>query len=378
MEALQAASRAAAGDEKKVKGIEEYFDIYQDLRERFELMMVVILEDVRKVGDIEDGGGEAQLLAMSVRGGAIKIFRKMVVDCLTGVQQTLSTYGVQHDRFDFESELGWEGSNDKVLEIMKNSDYYVPQTQCNDKGVPQGAYLDMSGFIADQGLKTGKGSTRRHPLLYVLCPDGSTLYTYRDIVYSFKKAASSDLILNIICSEQELAQQKVSLGMMMMNPEMKGRQYHLSYDLVKLTTGKMSGRRGRYLLADDLYDDLKAVIREKMAAKFKEKGEDVSPELFEQVTHEVSTAAMKYAYSPWGASHRSTSTSPRSPTSRMRQRPSSCTTPRASPLSCASSRPRSAMESSPRPVARGVRHRAAQRRERVEILMEYVPCRSRP
>ena len=183
-----------------------------------------------------------------------------------------------------------------MLEIMKNSDYYVPQTQCNDKGVPQGAYLDMSGFIADQGLKTGKGGYQKeYPLLYVLRPDGSTLYTYRDIVYSFKKAASSDLILNIICSEQELAQQKVSLGMMMMNPEMKGRQYHLSYDLVKLTTGKMSGRRGRYLLADDLYDDLKAVIREKMAAKFKEKGEDVSPELFEQVTHEVSTAAMKYA-----------------------------------------------------------------------------------
>lgn len=103
------------------------------------------------------------------------------------------------------------------------------------------------------------------------------------------------MILNIICSEQELAQQKVSLGMMMMNPEMKGRQYHLSYDLVKLTTGKMSGRRGRYLLADDLYDDLKTVIKEKMGKKFLEKGEDVTPEFFEQVTHEVSTAAMKYA-----------------------------------------------------------------------------------
>ena len=51
---------------------------------------------------------------------------------------------------------------------MKNSDYYVPQTQCNDKGVPQGAYLDMSGFIADQGLKTGKGGYQKeYPPLYV-------------------------------------------------------------------------------------------------------------------------------------------------------------------------------------------------------------------
>ena len=293
---MQKSLAAVAGDEKKTKGVEEYFDIYQDLRERFEKMMIVMLEDIRTIDDIKVEAGKLNLAYEQQEPWAIKIFRKMVCDCLTGVQQTLSTYGVQHDRFDFESELGWEGSNAKVLEIMQNSDYYVPQTQCNDKGVPQGAYLDMSGFITDMGFKIGKGGYQKdYPPLYVLRPDGSTLYTYRDIVYSFKKASISDLILNIICSEQDLAQQKVSLAMAMMNPEMEGRQYHLSYDLVKLTTGKMSGRRGRYLLADDLYDDLKTVIREKMEKKYKEKGEDVSKEMFDEVTHEVSTAAMKYA-----------------------------------------------------------------------------------
>ena len=65
-------------------------------------------------------------------------------------------------------------------------------------------------------------------------------------------------MLNIICSEQDLAQQKVALAMAMLNPEMVGRQYHVSYDLVRLPSGRMSGRRGRYLLADDLYEELKA------------------------------------------------------------------------------------------------------------------------
>ena len=37
------------------------------------------------------------------------------------------------------------------------------------------------------------------------------------------------------------------------------------------------------------------MIREKMAKKFKDKGEEISPELFDEVTHEVSTAAMKHA-----------------------------------------------------------------------------------
>merc|ERR1719498_1291247 len=89
--------------------------------------MVVMLADVRKVDNIKVEAGKLNLAYERQEPWAIKIFRKMVVDCLTGVQQTLSTYGVQHDRFDFESELGWEGSNDKVLEIMKNSDYYSPR-----------------------------------------------------------------------------------------------------------------------------------------------------------------------------------------------------------------------------------------------------------
>jgi len=203
---------------------------------------------------------------------------------------------VRHDSFDFESELGWEGSNEKVMAIMKGSDYFVAPTQSNAAGVPQGGYLDMTAFIAEQGFKTGKGGYQKeYPPLYVPRPDGSTLYTYRDVVYSFKKASAADLVLNIICSEQDLAQQKVSLAMAMLNPEMKGRQYHVSYDLVRLPSGRMSGRRGRYLLADDLYDELKEVIRSTMREKYAAKGEAVADSFFDAVTHEVSTAAMKYA-----------------------------------------------------------------------------------
>ena len=49
----------------------------------------------------------------------------------------METYNVRHDNFDFESELGWEGSNTQFLNIMKSASYFVPQTQCNDKGVPR-------------------------------------------------------------------------------------------------------------------------------------------------------------------------------------------------------------------------------------------------
>lgn len=115
------------------------------------------------------------------------------------------------------------------------------------------------------------------------------------MVYSLKKASSADLVLNIICSEQDLAQQKVALAMSMLNPALAGRQYHASYDLVRLPTGRMSGRRGRYLLADDLYDELREVIRSTMREKYAANGESVDDAFLDAVTHEVSTAAMKYA-----------------------------------------------------------------------------------
>jgi len=65
---------------------------------------------------------------------------------------------------------------------------------------PQGAYFNFTRFIEDQKLPTGKrGYSKEYPPLYVLRPDGSTLYTFRDVVYSFKKASQCDLVLNIIC-----------------------------------------------------------------------------------------------------------------------------------------------------------------------------------
>ena len=299
VEQFQAKAVAAAGgDEKRLAGTKEYLDIFADLfrREGYEKLLPTVVASLEGTPSIFKSAGELNLAYERQEEWAVKIFRKMVVDCLTGVQETLSIYNVRHDAFDFESELGWDGSNKKFLDIMKSSAYFVPQTQCNEEGKPQGAYMNMDMYIADQKLPTGKkGYQKDYPNFYVLRPDGSTLYTFRDVVYSFKKCHGADLVLNVIAFEQNLAQQKVALAMAMMNPALVGRQFHLGYEIVKLTTGKMSGRRGRYLLADDLYTQLKDVIREKMAAKYKEKGTAMPQEEFDAITHEVSTASMKYA-----------------------------------------------------------------------------------
>eukprot|EP00033_Pygsuia_biforma_P000674 GCRY01000793.1.p1 GENE.GCRY01000793.1~~GCRY01000793.1.p1 ORF type:complete len:698 (+),score=198.06 GCRY01000793.1:110-2203(+) len=271
--------------------LEEYIDIYVDLQGRIPEMFNIVLEEMKTV-PIQKSAAQLNLDYEANQPEAVKIFRKMVTDCLGGVQETLDTYNVRHTRWDFESELGWEGSNDMVMDFIKSSPYYVAPTQANDEGKPEGGYLDLNQFIADANLPVGKrGYQKNYPNLYVLRPDYSTLYSFRDVVYSLKKTKEADMVLNVICSEQNLAQEKVALTLNLLEPKAKRKQFHMSYDLVKLTTGRMSGRRGRYLLADDLYEELKQRVKEKMTSKWENAEED----FVKKVTHEVATCAVKYS-----------------------------------------------------------------------------------
>lgn len=108
-------------------------------------------------------------------------------------------------------------------------------------------------------------------------------------MYSLKKEEISDMVLNIIASEQNLAQEKVALSLQLLHPNIPRRQFHLSYELVVLPDFRMSTRRARYVLADELYEKLKQAVGKTM------EGRSMDPSIIEATVHEVSTAAMKYA-----------------------------------------------------------------------------------
>ncbi|KAJ5078040.1 arginine-tRNA ligase [Anaeramoeba ignava] len=276
---------------------EEYMDILADLNTREPILVKHLANAMKDVGSIHDASAKLCLQYENNEKEAVLLFRKMTNDCLSGIQKTLDRFDVHHDLFDYESELGWEGSNERVLKEMRKSPYFIEPTQSNQQGVPQGGYLDFERFIRDNGFPVGKkGFQENYPPLYVLRPDGSTLYSYRDVVYSLKKVSTADLVVNVIGSEQILAQEKVALALLLLNPNSKRKQFHMPYELVKLTTGKMSGRRGRYLLADDLYEEIREIIREKMNEKIQKKSLNIkSGDEVEKVSHEVSAAAIRYA-----------------------------------------------------------------------------------
>ncbi|KAL0234797.1 hypothetical protein PCE1_001833 [Barthelona sp. PCE] len=269
----------------------EYIDIWQDLLVRFPELGGVMLNELKDVGSIKLEGAQMNLKYEQNDPEIVPLYRQMVNYVLSAVQKTLDTYGIQHNAWHYESELLWDGSVSQVNDIVLDSPYFVPATLCNKEGVPEGGYIDLNKYIQDAGLKVGKGGyMKNYPRLYVFRPDGSTLYSFRDAVYSLKKIENSDLVLNIICSEQNLAQEKVSLALQMLTEE-GNKLYHFSYDLVKLTTGKMSGRRGLYLLADKLYETLQDEVQQIIDSR----NVSLSQEERTSIAHEVATATMKYS-----------------------------------------------------------------------------------
>jgi arginyl-tRNA synthetase len=242
----------------------------------------------------------------------------MVNLTLSGQQETLDIYGIRHDCFSFESELGWEQSNQRVISVLREVPYFRPQTQKNEKGVPEGGYLDLTQFILDSGLPKGRGGFQiPYPKLYMLRPDGSTLYTFRDVVFSIKKCDRADRVLNVIGGEQNLAQEKVQLGLRLLAPRAAEKQWHVSYELVKLIGGRMRGRRGLFVTADDVYQQLKEAVIEKVRVRSKNvlasSSESMkfffflfffdhfylrlrvfNEETLENISHVISSAAMKF------------------------------------------------------------------------------------
>ncbi|KAJ6226430.1 arginine--tRNA ligase [Anaeramoeba flamelloides] len=284
-------------EEKKVESGNEWINILADLNNRETNLVKALVLKFKDV-DILQESAKLCLAYEQNKLWAVKLFRNMANTCLLGIQETLDTFDVRHNNWDYESELGWDGSNDRLLKFIKNSPYFVPPTQSNKDNKPEGGYLNLNKFILDFGYKIGKGGFQKdYPNLYILRPNGSTLYTFRDVAYSLKKTAKADLVLNVIGAPQILPQEKVALALNLIDPKAPRKQFHMSYEIVRLTTGKMSGRRGKYLLADDLYIEIKSVILKMMKQRMIEKNQQdmFTEEELQNIVHQVGSAAIKYS-----------------------------------------------------------------------------------
>lgn len=228
-----------------------------------------------------------------------EIFREVAESVLKGFQHTLGRMGITYDQFDWESELIWGSWTRKSLEKLRASGYL---------GEEGGAvYVDLGRAIRERedvrrifGLSNEDFERlRREDLLdevvpsrfYLTRSDGTWLYTGTDVAYSLYKVEALDArrCYNVIATEQTLEQKEVkaSLALMGYDPDFLT---HFSYEMVNLVGVRMSGRRALYITLDDLLDEAKAKVMEKL----RERGMKDASEM-EYIAENVAVGALRYA-----------------------------------------------------------------------------------
>jgi len=197
-----------------------------------------------------------------------RLFKEVGDLCTEGFKKTFARMNIKFDSYDYESMFIVNGGANKVIDGLKKR-----------KALKK---TDQGTWIIDL-KKHGMPST------VLVRSDGTTLYLTRDIAYSIWKfeKVKADKVINVIACEQELPQMQLKQALKIMGKKYADNLYHLSYGLVSLPGVKMSGRRGRYITFDYVFDEAIKKAYEVVC--------DKSPELSETEKKKISSAVGKGA-----------------------------------------------------------------------------------
>jgi len=185
---------------------------------------------------------------------------------IMGIEQTLHRMNIRHDSYHWESTFVRNGDVKQVLDELEKTGL----TQWED-----GAFqLDLSGFGFEKKMVLRRA-------------DGTSLYITRDLAYHRWKAANSDREVDILGSDHKLisSQLRSALGLLhVRGPEV------VIFEFVSLPEGSMSTRRGKFISADDLIDEVEKRAFEEVTARRPEESED----LRRDIARDVAIGAVRY------------------------------------------------------------------------------------
>ena len=165
-----------------------------------------------------------------------RLFKEVGDLCTEGFKETFARMNIKFDSYDYESMFIVDDGASKVIDELKKRKAL--------KKTDQGTWIiDLEKYDM--------------PSTVLVRSDGTTLYLTRDIAYSIWKfeKVKADKVINVIACEQELPQMQLKQALKIMGKKYADNLYHLSYGLVSLPGVKMSGRRGRYITFDYVFDE---------------------------------------------------------------------------------------------------------------------------
>ncbi|BDC19900.1 arginine--tRNA ligase [Acidianus sp. HS-5] len=192
-----------------------------------------------------------------------KIVRKYVNYALEGFKESLEKLHITFDNFDYESDLLWNNEVKLVLDFALTS-----TAKIDYKGT---VALDLQNYIDDdirKEVRLPKGL--EIPPLVLMRSDGTSLYTVRDIAYTIYKFKqfNADEVINVIAEQQSIPQMQLRAALYILGwRKFATNLIHFSYGMVTLQGMKMSGRLGKYISLDEVYDKVAEAVKAKIEEK---------------------------------------------------------------------------------------------------------------
>ena len=198
--------------------------------------------------------------------GTKRKFKDAIETAMEGIKQTQDRMNIHHDKFVWESQFVRTGEVNRMMDRIKN----LENTMLKD-----------GAFMVDLKL-----SGIEKPLV-IQRSDGTSLYTTRDLAYHEWKAAQCDRMIDILGADHKLisSQLKEVLRILRLRePEV------VIFEFVSLPEGSMSTRRGVFISADELLDEVKKAAYSEVSKKRPETDE----EFRQKVAEFVSIGAVRY------------------------------------------------------------------------------------
>ena len=285
---LEHSGSAKSSDDvaKLNKELTEWISIAAELEGKFPELFEKLLQRISKDPDPEE---EINRLNRAYEGGepkARQLIREVSELCLDGFRKTQERVGISYDSWDWESDFVWSDQVGEALRKLEKSPFVL-----SEEGVLE---FNAEKVVNALDLKTKLGLKEDYqvPPLTLVRADGTTLYTTRDVAYSLWKFRRADKVINVIGTEQSLAQLQLKIALYALGFAKEADNFvHFAYNLVSLPGYKMSSRRGHYITFDEVLDEAVERAFEEVSKR--------SPQLTEaekrKIANFVGIGAVRYA-----------------------------------------------------------------------------------
>jgi len=185
---------------------------------------------------------------------------------IRGIEETLHRMNIHHDSYHWESEFVRNGDVAEIINELEKT------------GLTEWENGAFQLNLCDHGFEK-KMVLRR--------ADGTSLYITRDLAYHRWKAANSDRAVDVLGADHKLVSGQLRAALKLLGirePEV------VIFEFVSLPTGSMSTRKGKFISADELIDEVERQAFEEVSLRRPEE----SIEFRKEVARQVAVGAVRY------------------------------------------------------------------------------------